>query len=300
LAIVVVIGALIFLIGGTWASVGESHVMVCRNGGMFDDKSVRAIVDPGGGRQFMGLATNCFEYPTSTRIYDASSAEDADRGPLTCTSRDAVAMRVAAAARFTLNTESHEQIRESFNEVLDRYDAHTDDGWLDMLHATIGRELDAQIESTCRRYTGREMASDEDVLAEVADSLSAGLRTRVNNNVGTDLFCGPGVPYGDVACPEITVSVTRMIADSDATRNAFELEVRAEAETRAAQQEVATAEARAEAVEALNEALANSGENFVLLELIRACQENPQVCPQLWVLDSNSGGITIPAPTPGG
>lgn len=282
------------------ASSASDEVTVCKNGGPFDGKDVRMVVDPGQGPEAKGLFTDCFSYPVSTRIYAAGSDDGADRGPLTCTTSDAVAIRMAVSVRFTLNTESHELIEQEFNEVLNRYDAHTDEGWDRMLDATIGRELDSQVEATCRSYTGRELTSGEDSLAEVQSALAANLRNRINDNVGVTLFCGPGVPYGEDDCPELTVSVTRLIADSEATREAFESEVRAEAETRAAQQEIRTAEARAESIEALNEALAGAGENYVLLELIRACQEAPESCPALWVVPSGTGAPQLTAPGPQG
>jgi len=203
-------------------------------------------------------------------------------------------MTVEATARFTLNTESHAQIEESFNAILNRYDAHTEDGWDKMLDNTIGQEFDAQIESTCRNYNGRAMASDPEILTSVQDALARNLRNRINDSVGTDLFCGPGVPY-EADCPELTVSVTRIIASSEATRASFEREVQAEAETRAAQQEVRTAEARSEAILAQAQAAAQAGDNYVMLQWIQLCNEHPEACPQTLIVPSNVGtNINIP------
>lgn len=282
-------------------SSSSNEVTVCRNGGMFDNNRIRTVLDPGEGPDNVGLNTHCYSFPVSTRIYDASGSDDADRGPLTCTTSDAVAIRMSVAVRFTLNTDDaddHAQIKESFNEVLDRYDAHTDEGWDRMLDATIGRELDSQVESICRDYTGRVLATQSSALSTVQSALRDNMRNRINENVGTKLFCGPGVPYGDEACPELTVSVTRIVADSEATREAFEAEVREEANTRAATQQVQTAEAQAESIRAQAAAAAEAGDNYVNLQLIRLCEDHPDACPTLWVLPSGAGNLTIPTPAP--
>lgn len=283
---------------GCLAQSPSDRVAVCRNGGPFDDRDVRQIIDPGQGPANVGLYTDCFTYPVSTRIYTASSDEGADGPALSCTTSDAVGIKMAVSVRFTLNTESHDLIEREFNEVLNRYDAHTDDGWDRLLQDTIRRELDSQVERTCRDYEGREMASGGQALQDVQDALGANLRDRINRNVGVTLFCGPGVPYGGDECPELTVSVTRMVPTEGATREAFEALVREEANTRAANQQVETAEANARAIEAQAAAAASAGESYVRLQLIELCRDHPDACPTLWVLPSGEGGVNVTAPAP--
>ncbi len=284
-----------------WTSLESSpsdRVTVCRNGGPFDDHRVRQIIDPGEGPALTGLLSDCFSYPVSTRIYTASSDDGADGAALSCTTSDAVGIKMAVSVRFTLNTESHDLIEQEFNEVLNRYDAHTDDGWDRLLQDTIRRELDSQVERTCRDFEGREMASGGEALQAVQTALAANLRERVNQNVGVTLFCGPGVPYGGAACPELTVSVTRIIPSEEATRVAFEALVREEANTRAANQSVETAEANARAIEAQAQAASNAGESYVRLQLIELCRDQPEACPTLWVLPEGDANLTIPTPAP--
>lgn len=275
----------------------SDRVTVCRNGGPFDDNRVRQIIDPGEGPTLTGLNTDCFSYPVSTRIYTASSDDGADGPALACTTSDAVGIKMAVSVRFTLNTESHDLITDEFNEVLNRYDAHSDEGWDRLLQDTIRRELDSQVERTCRDFEGREMASGGEALQAVQTALASNLRERVNENVGVTLFCGPGVPYGGAECPELTVSVTRIVPTEDATRVAFEALVREEANTRAAQQAIRTAEAQAESIRAQAEAAAQAGDDYVRLQLIELCRDHPDACPTLWVLPSGEGlDITAPAP----
>ena len=126
---------------------------------------------------------------------------------------------------------------------------------------------------------------------------TAGDATRGELKAGR-LFCGPGVPYGDEACPELTVSITRMIADSEETRDSFESLVREEANTRAAEQRIDTANADAQAIQAQADAIEQAGEGYVNLQLIELCRQHPDACPTLWVLPSGSDapGINVGAP----
>lgn len=284
----------------TVANAASDEVTVCQNGGPFDNNKVRSVLDPGDHSNNEGANTTCHSFPVSTRIYSASSDDGSDGGPLSCTTSDGVIMTIDVSVRFTLNTESHDQIIESFNNVLKRYEAWDDAGWNRMLRDTIRRELDSQVESTCRQFEGRELQTDEEGLAAVQQALKDDLRNRINDNVGTKLFCGPGVPYGDDACPELTMSVTRMVAANENTRNAFEAQVREEANTRAAEQRIQTANADAQAIQAQAAAIEEAGDGYVNLQLIELCAAHPEACPTLWVLPSGSSpGINVPAPNGG-
>lgn len=284
-------------VGCTIANAKSDEFTVCRNGGPFDNNNIRSILPPGEHSNNEGVSTTCYSFPANTRIYTASGDRGADGRSLSCTTSDAVQMKIAVSVRFTLNTESNEIIRKEFNEVLSRYEAWDDTGWDNMLRDTIRRELDARVEQLCRQHTGRDLATGEDALSEVRDALKDGLGNDINDNVGVRLFCGPGVPYGSDDCPPLNVSVTRIVAAEAQTRDAFESLVREEAETRAAEQRIQTADAEAQAIEAQAQAAAEAGGNYVNLQLIQMCAEHPDACPTLWVLPSD-GGVTVTNPAP--
>jgi hypothetical protein len=112
-----------------------------------------------------------------------------------------------------------------------------------------------------------------------------------------DLFCGPNHEYGTEDCPEFSTSVGRIVPANEDTADAFEAPEREEAETRAAEQRVDTAREEARAVEELNAALANAGDDYVLLQMVQACVEKPEACPAFWIVPQGQDvNITTPAP----
>jgi len=285
--------ALAMLVAGcTYDSTQSDEVSCNYGGGPFESPQLKEELDPGAGRTFIGLFDSSYHYPTSQRTYDVSPNEgegDEQRADLiVAPSSNDIRMGVGLIVRFKLNTnivcEFHEQIGR-------KYEAWTDPGWSDMLRETFRRPLERSIQEQIRRNEGRALYSDPDLLIEVEQAISTGLKDTINRAMGADYFCGPGFVHGEDECPEFEITLTHMEPTNPEAITAFEAEQIEVAKTAAATQAVLTAEQEALAIIELQDALTEGGSAVALLEAVRSGQV------EFWVIDG--GQLTVQAPEVG-
>jgi hypothetical protein len=292
--------------GCTYSSTAADETAVCVGGGPIEGKGVKQVLSPDSGNTFVGMMDSCHTYPTSLRVYDASSEEGADGDPIVAPSSDGVEMQFSVRVRFKLNTgeceisggdgdETEPCIQQFHEEVGNRYGAsggEDSDGWDRMLAAVFRGELDTTIQRIARQHSAVSLAFDGETLNSVEEELQDGLRTQINESVDGQFFCGPGHEYGGDSCPEFEASITVIRPHREETRTAFEAVQQEAARTRAAEQQIDTATAEAQARQIVQQSLeGGNSEALVLLEAI----ESGSI--QFWVIPSD-GGLSLTTPTP--
>jgi hypothetical protein len=143
----VVVPGLAFLAGFTKADGG--HVIVVRNGGMFDDNSIRQVIQPNSSLTSTGLFSSDHPYPSTQRNFKVSAAENADSNEvINVPTKDGVLVGVEGTFYFDVNY-TDDEVMSAFD---DRFGTRTypvpggdarhawegDAGWSAFLEFTLG------------------------------------------------------------------------------------------------------------------------------------------------------------------
>jgi hypothetical protein len=146
----VVLGVLVpgiaFAAGFTKADGG--HVVVVRNGGPFDDNSIRQVIQPNSSLTSTGLFSAEHPYPSTQRNFKVSGQEDADSNEvINVPTKDGVLVGVEGTFYFDVNF-TDEGVMSAFD---DKYGTRTypgpdgqiaawdgDEGWSAFLNFTLG------------------------------------------------------------------------------------------------------------------------------------------------------------------
>ena len=150
-SLAVVVGAVVpgfaFLTGFTKADGG--HVIVVRNGGPFDDNSIRQVIQPNSGLTSTGLFSADHPYPSTQRNFKVSAAENADSNEvINVPTKDGVLVGVEGTFYFDVNY-TDEKVMSAFDDRFGtrsypvpggdaRYAWDGDAGWSAFLEFTLG------------------------------------------------------------------------------------------------------------------------------------------------------------------
>lgn len=253
IAFIVIVGLLIF---GTmfvrgWKSTPVDHIGLHYSGGPIEGQRFQGVVDPGSGARFLGLQDSLVLLPVTQRDYTASNSPSADGGPIYAPARGGVEMQFEVAAYFTLNT-GNEIVRQFYERVCVKFDCTTDAGWDEMLRVNFRGPIEQAIQQSIREfsvdalYAGQADSASSDseavtILERVQDSISADLKENINAVLGGPFFCGPTFNRAQPdVCPDFEFQITSAVPTSESVRAAF-------AENAASQQDIVTAQNRAQA-----------------------------------------------------
>ncbi len=164
LALLVLLPGLIGVVSG-FSKADGGHVIVVRNGGMFDDNSIRQVIQPNSGLTYTGLWSSDHPYPSSQRNFKVSGSKDADSNEvINVPTKDGVLVGVEGTFYFTLNTD--QKVLEDFDNKFGTrtYPAggkalhawEDDDGWNAFLSFTIGN----LVQNALRQQIGDVTCSD--------------------------------------------------------------------------------------------------------------------------------------------
>jgi hypothetical protein len=145
--LVAVVPGFAFLSGFTKADGG--HVIVVRNGGPFDDNSVRQVIQPNSSLTSTGLFSSEHPYPSTQRNFKVSGQEDADSNEvINVPTKDGVLVGVEGTFYFDVNY-TDEKVMSAFDDRFgtrsypvpggdSRYAWDGDAGWSAFLEFTLG------------------------------------------------------------------------------------------------------------------------------------------------------------------
>lgn len=172
---VVALIALVFVLVGVIGSFDKTDagdIAVVRNGGWFDNKRIRQVVQPGSGLTWIGLYSTMHRYPAQQRFYTLTA--DPNRGDRPgidvahSPSSDGVDMGIEATIYFALNTDA--EAIKSFDtkfgtrEFLgadgqQRYPWDGVDGWNSFFDAVVRPIIDNDLRVQINSFRCAELVS---------------------------------------------------------------------------------------------------------------------------------------------
>ncbi len=292
LALVVgaVLLALIPLVGTALQKTPRDRVGISYGGGPFEGSHFQKIVEPGHGLFFNGFFDPLYLYPADQLNYivakvPARGDEPASGNSVTAPSADRVEVEYQVAVYYKLNTD---RLQEFHEELGLRYEAFTSDGWDALIDDTLRQQVQSALQEETRRYEVADIYGDAELLVKIQESVQTTLRTRLEAAMGGEYFCAPTFsPGGECLEP---VFIIKQADVPESVSAAYEKNRTSALDVITRQNEVQQRLEEAKGIEALNAALAESGNAYVLLKAIESGKIN------FWVLPDD-GGVNLTAPT---
>lgn len=270
----------------------RNMVGISYGGGPVEAAHFQRVVQPGSGLFFNGLFDPLYLYPSDTQTYIVSKVKGqgtvADPDSIVAPTKDRVQVEYQVAIYFKLNSD---RLRDFHEQLGLRYSGYTASGWNKLIQDTFRQQVENALQEETRKYDVADLYGNAEDLAALQDSVEEKLSKGLVGALGAPLFCGPTFTAGG-ECGSPTFIIKKLdIPDSVVT--AFEGNRTSAIEVLTSQNEIAQRAAEAQAIEALNQGLAEAGMPYVLLRAIESGKIS------FWVLPSDSG-VTLQAPaTPG-
>lgn len=281
LVLLVVLLALVPAVGSSLEKTPRDRVGISYGGGPIEGSHFQRIVQPGSSLFFNGFSDPFYLYPADQRSYIISKVENegstAAPDSVVAPSRDRVQVEYQVAMYFKLNTD---RLRAFHEELGLRYSAYTDDGWDRLLQDTFRQQVENALQAETRRYDVADIFSNAELLTTIQGEVQSTVSEKLVAALGQQFFCGPTFEPGG-ECESITF-IIKKIEIPDSVVKAFE-------DNRTSLVAIQTRQAEAQAIESLSAALAQAGDQYVLLRAIESGKIN------FWVLPSDSG-VTLQAP----
>lgn len=291
---VLALSALVVLGACSVKKVDEAHVGVKYTDGPMEGQRWDGVVEPGGSHTVVNDHVYLLPARQVTYIVGSDGAErcaECDAPALWLTTADGEAMEIELAVRFFLNTRE-DVLRRFFQEICQKHDCWTDEGWIAMLNETFGNPMQAVVSDLGLEYQGDDLRYDNAVRDEFASQFGENFVDSLERLVGRgDYFCGPGYNRNEEDCPALSVEVTSVKfrnAERESVREREELAVR-EAELAAQEERTAAAQARVDAAQATPEHI-----RLAEVEAMLACAQNPEC--QLTVITGSEGDLEVTVP----
>jgi len=261
----IAVGALVIGIVGLSATVGTfrktpaDKIAISYGGGPFEGNHFQRIIQPSSGLTFNGLLDHWYEYPVTQRNYIVSThADEGDRGvedQITASTSDKVQVKYEVAVYFKLNTNKLQEFHENIGL---KYHAWTESGWNQMLNDSFRQQLESALQLESRRHDAESLLGDPDAVTSVQNGVASQLKSRIENVLGDDYFCGPTFIRGQKKCPDFTMVLKRP-SFSDAVVQAFEANRISKSKIITAQNEADAKVAEAQGVARARQALDEGG-----------------------------------------
>jgi regulator of protease activity HflC (stomatin/prohibitin superfamily) len=206
--------------GARVARMDIGHVGVVRNGGPFDKRTVRQVLNPGAGLTWIGwFSQSPHKYPAShvTRLYTVTA--DPKRGArdgadvITLPTKDGVQVGIEAAVYYRFIGERNQEVLKRFDTTIGTrrfrtpsgqllYPYEGDDGWNAMVDAIFRPMLENELRKQIGSFRCAELVTS---CALVRGPAATGLRApsanlpriqeRIDSSLETDLNSTLSQPY---------------------------------------------------------------------------------------------------------
>lgn len=209
------------------------YIGVCQTGGFFQgDSGTCGVMQPGSGKEALGIQNSLREYPITQRNFTLANDEGAEAKPLTLTTKDGKRVQVSGQFLFTLDRNHIEEFYKAYG--LKEYGGkrvYEPEGWVNFLRAEFSNIAAQSLKGLVLSRNGAELnpafaaaeAGDKTVNFDELDSegklaqleTDAGVRfeEELNATLGGDFFTKIRVSSLRVEAPsEVQKSVNAAVA----------------------------------------------------------------------------------------
>lgn len=283
--------AVVPTIGTGLKKTPRDKVGISYGGGPVEGSHFQRVVKPGSALFFNGLFDPLYLYPADQRNYIISKQEgvgaESGSDSVVAPSKDRVQVEYQVAVYFKLNTNRLRQFHEQLGL---KYNAYTSSGWDKLITETFRQQIENALQEATRRYDVADLYGNADLLVGLQQQVQQTLSQRLIDALGEQYFCAPTFTP-DQSCQDPTF-VVKKIDIPESVAKAYEANRTSQVAIQTKRNEIQQRTAEAEAIQALSQALAAAGKDYVLLKAIESGKIS------FWVLPSDSG-LTLTAPGAG-
>lgn len=206
-----------------FSSADGGHVIVVRNGGLFDDTSINRVIYPNSGLTYTGMWSTNHEYPTSQRNFTVSAAQGADSNEvIVVPTRDGVSVGITGTFYFQLNTDDAALRTLDNNFGTRTFNGHSawdgDEGWREFLNVTLGNLVQntlrqeigsvkcAELQPACAlAFNAQAQVADgkaNQTLAQIQAKVTDTFKADIKSNFGFDIFTNVSFNLSSVSLPD--------------------------------------------------------------------------------------------------
>jgi len=253
-AVVMVIGCLVAVVGLRQQRVNEAEIGVYYTDGPFEGQHFDRILEPGDSAWIYN--DHVYKMPARQITWITGPGEDADAPALTFTAQGGEQMVMTLTTRFELNTtldHGEGPFKDFFTGICQSFDCWegsinnnpgNDEGWNRMLNMIVGNPQIAAAKNLGLAYEAESLRYSTETREEFASAFADEFERLMSGEAGvSNIFCGPGYKRGEAECPPISVRVTD-VQFADPTREAIR------EQEQLAQRQVALAEQQRQAAAA--------------------------------------------------
>jgi hypothetical protein len=297
--ILTIIGVIVLIVGlvlgiGAFAGfkkVNVGAIALSYGGGPFESNHFQGVKQPQDGRFFNGLSDHLILLPTTTRNYLVAPQKDRGDRPgndaITVQTSDQVNVDWGVNINFRLNRDP-QTIKTFWETIGTHYGAddcltNNDDctHWKAMLDEKFRTQLETSLRDATAAFPFTELFGNRANQQKVGQAVGSELKENITTAVGGEFFCGP-LPQG---CPDLQVSIISFGPHDAAVADAIAAAKAAAQEQVRQKNLAAAADAQAQAIRKVSEALKAAGPDYVLLQIL---QQHPEKLPELWVVPQGS------------
>ncbi len=309
--VVVVIAAIILSLGFVTGlkKTPRDRIGISYGGGVFEGAHFQKIVQPGSNLFFNGMFDKFYLYPSDQRSYTITRAKGRGDRPgvdfVEAASSDGIRVDFEVVVNFRLNQDLLQQFHEKLGLKYRAWedvalDSNTPGiGWDQMLDEIFRPQIEFAIQREARKYDAVKIYSDRATLETLQRDIGAVLKDNITRVIGAEYFCGPTYVPGSGVCPDFTFTLANP-GIPQGLKDKLTAIREAEAQVEVRRQEVEQAKQQALAIRELNEALAEAGNRYILLQAITLCKESGGAkCPiNFWVLPAGTQtDLNVSAPS---
>ncbi len=236
---------------------------------------------PGSPLFVNGFMDSLYLYPADQRNYIISKATDqGGKKPdsVLASSKDRVQVEYQVATYFKLNTD---KLREFHEQLGLKYAAYTDNGWAKLITDTFRQQIEAALQSQTRRYDVADLYANRNTLESIQLAIQKSLKVKLREALGDEYFCGPRFQPGG-RCGDLTFVIKRIDIPKN-VQASYEQNKTSNVAILTEQNKTKQRAEEAKGIAVLNTALAEAGENYVLLKAIESGKIN------FWILPDKTG-----------